>query len=173
VQFSTTADALDLDAARLRRGIWWRRAFTVLLFAFVVAAALGVFGIRTRTVGGSEGPLHASLEYASANRRGVTTPFRLEVTRRGGFPDDVTVLLSADYMESLAFRGMGPDADQSSANREFVSWSFTKPTGDVFQMHIDAQVDASTGFGRHAAEAVVRVGDDAPVTLHFTTWVFP
>jgi len=40
-------------------------------------------------------------------------------------------------------------------------------------MHIDSQIDASTRFGRHAADVIVRVGDDAPVTLQFTTWVFP
>jgi hypothetical protein len=170
---STTADALSIDATRLHRGVWWRRVFTALLLAFVVAAALEVFGVRTHTTKASAGPLEASLEYASANRRGVTSVFHLDVRRRGGFPDDVTVQVSSSYLETLAFRGMDPDPDQASADATHVTWTFTKPTGDRFSMRVDAQIDSATHPGRHRGEAIVRVGDRPPVTLHFTTWVFP
>jgi hypothetical protein len=170
---STTADALSIDVARLHRGVRWRRVFTLVLFAFVVAAAFGAFGVRTRTAHGHAGAVQASLEYAAANRRGVTSVFHLDVRRRGGFPDDVTVQVSSSYLETLAFRGMDPEPDTSSADGENVTWTFTKPTGDRFTMRLDAQIDSATHPGRHAGEAIVRVGDRPAVTLHFTTWVFP
>ncbi len=170
---STTADARSIDATRLRRGVWWRRGCTALLLAVVVAAAFGAFGVRTRTTHASAGALEASLEYASANRRGVTSAFHLEVRRRGGFPDDVTVQVSHGYLDTFAFRGMDPEPDRSSANGSRVSWTFTKPTGEHFTMRLDVQIDSATRPGRHAGDAIVRVGDEAPVRLHFTTWVFP
>jgi hypothetical protein len=170
---STTADALSIDATRLHRGVWWRRAFTLLLFAFVAAAAFGAFGVRTHTTHASAGALQASVEYASANRRGVTSVFHLEVHRRGGFPDDITVQVSSGYLETLAFRGMDPEPDQSSADATHVTWTFTKPAAERFSMRVDAQIDSATQPGRHKGEAIVRVGDRPPVTLHFTTWVFP
>jgi hypothetical protein len=172
-ELSTTAEAVSIDASRLQRGVWWRRAATLLLFVFVAAAAFGVFGVRTHTTHASAGPLQASLEYAASNRRGVTSVFRLEVDRRGGFPDDITVQVSSGYLDTLGFRGMDPDPDTSSANGSSVTWTFTKPTGDRFTMRIDAQIDSATRPGRHSGEAIVRVGNHPPVRLHFTTWVFP
>jgi hypothetical protein len=170
---STTADALAIDATRLHRGVWWRRLFTGLLLAFVVAAALGVFGVRTHTTGASAGPLQASLEYASTNRRGVTSAFHLDVRRRGGFPDDVVVQVSQGYLDTFAFRGMDPEPDSSTADGAHVTWTFTKPTGDRFTMRLDVQIDSATHPGRHRGEATVRVGDRPPVRIHFSTWVFP
>jgi hypothetical protein len=170
---STTVETLSIDATRLHRGVWWRRVFTTLLIAFVVAAALGVFGVRTRTTHASAGPLAASLEYATANRRGVTSVFHLDVRRRGGFSDDVAVQVSSSYLDTLAFRGMDPEPDTSSANGSHVTWTFTKPTGDHFTMRIDGQIDSATHPGRHSGDAIVRVGDEPAVRLHFTTWVFP
>jgi hypothetical protein len=170
---STTADALQVDRRRLQRGYVLRRTFIVLLVVFVAAAAVGVFGVRTRTVRASAGPLSAELEYAAINRRGVTSVWQLDIARRGGFDDDISVSLSQDYYDTLAFRGMSPDADTSSADGRVVRWTFTAPRSSTFTTRIDAQIDGASQPGRHRGTAVVRVGDEPPVTLHFTTWVLP
>jgi hypothetical protein len=170
---STVADPLQTDVGRIRRGYVYRRIFTALLLGFVLAAALGVFGVRTRTTGASAGPLSTRLEYASVNRRGVTSVWQLAVHRVGGFDDDVNVELSLAYFDTLAFRGMEPEPDSSTTKAGTIEWTFTKPSGSDFALHIDAQIDSATRPGRHRGFAVVTVGDDAPVRLDFRTWVYP
>jgi hypothetical protein len=173
VRASTTAEPLGIDAGRLRRGHALRRIFVALLLGFVIAAAFGVFGVRTRTTGASAGALSARLEFASVNRRGVTSAFELGVRRAGGFGDGVKVRVPLAYLDTLAFRGMDPEPDSTTADAGTVEWTFTQPRGSSFALRIDAQIDSSTRPGPHRGSATVSVGDDPPVRLRFTTWVLP
>lgn len=170
---STTADALEIDPKRLQRGVFFRRVFTTLLFVFIGAAMFGVFGIRTNTVTARGDGMTAHLEYASINRRGVTSAFKLRVDRPAGFAQDVHARLTLDYFDIIGFRGMTPQPASEVTDATAVDWTFTRPKGTTFSFDIDGQLDSAVSPGRHRGVLTVYVGDGEPLPLHFTTFVLP
>jgi hypothetical protein len=170
---STVAGALEIDPRRLHRGVWVRRAFTAALFAFVIAALFGVFGIRTNTVEARADGMTARFQYASINRRGVTSLFRLRVDRPAGFESEVTVRVTLDYFDIIAFRGMSPEPTEQTTDATAVEWTFARPEGDTFTLNVDGQIDPSLSPGRHRGQLAVWVGGGQPAVVHFTTFVLP
>jgi hypothetical protein len=171
--YSTTRDALDVDRSRLTRGLIWRRIFVVVLCLFVLAAVTGWLGVRTRTVRASRDGLSAELHYASIARRGISTPWELQIDRAGGFDDDVSVVVSLSYFDALDVQQITPQPSDSTTTSETVRWTFTKPSSDAFSVVLGTSVNPSVLPGRHRGTATVTTGDGEQVRLHFTTWVMP
>jgi hypothetical protein len=145
----------------------------VLLALFVGAAAAGVFGVRTRTVSATGTGMSARLQYATVNRRGVTTPWRLFVHRAGGFPHDVHVWVSLSYLDTIDARSLDPQPQSSVTDAAMIEYTFTRPRGPNLTVRLDGSIDASASPGRHRGIAVVNVGDAPSLRLRFTTWVLP
>lgn len=169
---TTLDDALQVDRARLHRGMWWRRAGTAFLALLVVAALTGWLGVRSATKQASDGRLKTQLQYASITRRGVPTPWQMEIRRRGGFSNDVTVYLSRSYLAQLDPQGVSPQPDSESTSGDAVVWTFSQPPGNDLVVRLDAEASPAAAFGRHRAHASVIVGDEK-TDMAFTTWMMP
>jgi len=169
---ATLDEALETDRSRLHRGVLWRRAGTAVLVLLVLAALGGVFGMRSATKHASEGSVTTQLHYAAITRRGVDTPWALDVSRKSGFSDDVTVRLSLSYLDLLDQHGVSPQPDSESTSGDMIEWTFSKPAGETFHMRLDAEASPSAPFGRHSANTSVSVGGDETHTS-FSTWIMP
>src|SRR4051795_548790 len=98
---ATLQDALETDRSRLHRGVVLRRTGTTVLVLLVLAALCGWFGLRSATKNASQGAVTTKLHYAQITRRGVDTPWDLDISHNNGFDDDVTVRLSLSYLDLL------------------------------------------------------------------------
>jgi hypothetical protein len=170
---STVREALEVDPARLRRGVLWRRIFTVLLTLFIAAALAGWFGMRSRTTSVTQGATSLQLKYAQITRRGVSAPWDLQIRERGGFAHDVEVEMPLKYLEILDVQEIQPQPTDETTTADVVRWTFSRPDGDTLRVRLDAQADPSAGAGRHRGEVHVRTNDRTSAALTFTTWMLP
>ena len=85
-----------------------RRAFVVAPVTFLCLGALGLVGVRSRTVSSEGGGYRLSLRYATVARPGLDVPWSREGRRAGGFPDGLTLAVSADYLEALNQDAVSP-----------------------------------------------------------------
>jgi|tagenome__1003787_1003787.scaffolds.fasta_scaffold20144492_2 hypothetical protein len=169
---ATLDEALETDRTRLHRGVLWRRAGTTVLVLILLAALGGWFGLRTATKQASQGAVTTRLHYAQITRRGVDTPWDLDVNRQGGLGDDVTVRVSLSYLDLLDQHAISPQPDTESTSGDMIEWTFSKPPGDTFHLRLDAEASPSAPFGRHHANTSIRVGSDETNTS-FSTWIMP
>lgn len=168
----TSEDALDVDVTRLRRGVVVRRVGVAVLALFVAAAALGWFGLRTRTIRTSAGEVSAQLEYTAIARRGITTPWQLTIRRTGGLPKTVDVAVSLAYLDALQMQRVSPDPSDATTTSDAEVWTFSTAGNDTLVVSLDANTDPQTTPFRHKGTVTVRAGTDV-ATLHFTTMVVP
>jgi hypothetical protein len=169
----TASDALEVSEQQLRRGLWYRRAGTAVLAAFVAAAALGWFGLRTHTVRAASGDLAARLTYSSITRRGVTTPWQLTVARVGGLPDQIAITVTRDYLEGLDLQRVTPQPSDEQSTTNDTRWTFDTSRAETMVVSLDAAADPQVQPGRHPGRVIVRADAGESVTLHFTTVVMP
>jgi hypothetical protein len=169
----TTAEPLRVPLRRVRRGHRLRLLFFLAVLVIVGLALGGWFGVRTRTVRGGSGGYTVSLEYAQIARRGVTVPWKLEVTAPDAFADELTVKVEDDYLSRLNIRQVRPDADQSTSEDGSVEWTFDKPAGGAFGFAIDAQIDSAAEPGYVDGIVTVMVGGQEVSTLEYRTWIWP
>ena len=170
---STLQEALDIDPARLRRGVAWRRVFTVALALFIAAALAGWFGMRSRTTSVTSGSTSLTLKYGAITRRGVSTPWDLQIHEQSGFTHDVEVEMPLSYIEILDIQGIQPEPTDETTSADVVRWTFARPDGDVFRVRLDAEADPSAGAGRHRGEVSVSTDNRTSASLKFTTWMLP
>jgi hypothetical protein len=170
---STVREALEVDPARLRRGVAWRRVFTVGLVLFIAAALAGWFGMRSRTTTATTGSTSLKLKYSEITRRGVSTPWDLEIRERDGFAHDVEIEMPLQYLQILDVQGIQPEPTDETTTADVVRWTFSRPDGDTFRVRLDAQADPSAGAGRHRGEVHVQNNGRSSASLKFTTWMLP
>ena len=60
-----------------RRGLVGRRLFLGALVIFVAAGLVGLLGVQSATVDGSDGPVSASVRFGRVGRGGVAVPFAI------------------------------------------------------------------------------------------------
>jgi hypothetical protein len=142
------------------------------LFVFLGAGAVGVFGVRTRTVTATGGGYELTVTYAAVTRPGLATPWAVEVRRQGGFDGPVTIAASAAYLEMFDENGLDPDPSASTADPDFVEWEFDPPNGDTLAVSFDARLEPARQWGRSGTVKVL-VDDAAVTTASFRTWVMP
>jgi hypothetical protein len=147
-----------------------RRVALVVLAAFVLAGAVGLFGIRTRTVSASGGGYQMSLDYPWTDRPGQPIHWVLTVRRDGGFTDDVHVGITQAWFDLLDLNDIEPQPSASHSDGRFVVWTFDPPAGDVLRVSIDALIQLNTHFGS-GAEVAVMEGGRPVVSVHYRTWV--
>lgn len=167
---STRPETVDLSAER--RG---RRARRVALAAFglvVLLGAVGVLGVRTRTIhAGVADGLHADLTYAVVARPGLGVPFRLVVTQPGGFDRPIEVRTSLPFVEAFDENGFNPQPRESTTLGDELVWTFDPPPGSTLTVSFDARVEPGVQWRREGT-TTVRVGDEQLV-LHHDVWILP
>jgi hypothetical protein len=170
---STTRGAEEVAPARLHRGRVYRRIATAAIGVFLVLCLFGWLGLQTRTMHRSEGSVTVDLTYSSITRRGLATPWEMQIHRKGGFDGDLTVSVSEQYLSILDLQEVRPQPDSETSDDHNVTWTFSQPSGDSFTLSLDAQADPGARVGRRRGVAVVTTGSDAPVRLPFSTWMVP
>jgi hypothetical protein len=168
---STIPEPADLHD--LRRGRLVRRSFLLLIFLALIAALATRLGVHSSNVSASSHDYSLRVTYAAVTRPGLDTPLVIELTHPGGFKGDVTIAISAQYLELFDKNGgLDPDPSQSTSDNKFVYWTFDPPSGDVLRVSLDAILAPGQQWGK---DGIVQVmSGDAPIVgVSFHTWVMP
>lgn len=155
--------------------VWLRRAFIALLALIAVGGALGLFGVRTRSVTAqsADGSTTLTVRYAHVARAGLSVPFQLTVRRPGGFTDPITLTVSSDYLDFFDRNAVEPPPESATATGDMSIWSFDAPPGDTFVASIDMQVQGGRHWGKSGTVTVLDSNGSPVVAAHFTTWLVP
>ena len=145
---------------------------------FLALGALGFYGVRTRTASESAGGYELSVHYASVSRPGLATPWSLEVTRPGGFPDGLTVAVTSSYFDVFDENGLDPAPVEETSDGERTFWKFSPSTSDTISVSFDARIEPGVQLTRAKGRVEVLDGPTGPtattvVTVDFGTWVMP
>jgi hypothetical protein len=157
-------------AKRARSG---RRVAIALLWLIVVAGAVGLLGVHSRTVSATGGGLRASLTYAGIARAGWDVPWRLAVTKDGGFGDGtITVAVSRSFFDIYETQGFHPAPDGETSDDRYVYLEFAPPPGDTLVVDYDAYIQPTAQVGRRSDLKVITDGEER-LSLDWHTFLFP
>jgi hypothetical protein len=172
---TSTTDGVSTDPRIGARMVWIRRAFIALLALVVAAGAIGLLGVRSRTVTAMSADANTSLsvEYAQVARAGLDVPFRVTIHRNGGFDQDLTVVMSSDYLDLFDRNTVDPEPSESTATDQSVIWRFSPPPTDTFEITVDMQVQGGRHWGRGGSAAVLADDGSPLVQVTFKTWLVP
>jgi hypothetical protein len=151
---------------------WGRRVGTVVLLLVVVAGALGVFGVHSRTVSTTSNGYTLSVTYPQVARAGLDVPWRARIHHTGGFPAKITLAVTSDYFRMFETQGFFPDADSTTNDGHFVYFSFVTPPGDDFVVDYDAYIQPSSQIGKSATVQLLVAGKVMARTS-LRTWLVP
>lgn len=167
----TTFDVREAES--LHRGRLLRRLFVIVLMLAVAVDLTGALGVHTSTARKAVGGTSVRLDYPRTARAGQDVLFRVTVTRDRPFgSDNVVVAVDKRYFEIFESQGFEPSPDSESATGRYYYLEFDSPPGRTLTVTYDAYIQPGSQIGR-SADAVVTVGSDQPVRIHFTTWLVP
>ena len=170
-----TADSTLSDVRPAEQGPpppWARRIGLTVLLLIVIAGALGVFGVHSRTNQVESGGYSLKVTYPQVARAGLDVAFHVAVHHPGGFDGQITIQISTDYFHLFETQGFFPDAASSANNGRFVSFTFDEPSSDNFRLDYDAYIQPAAQTGKSATVRLVMHGAIvASTTLH--TWLLP
>ena len=161
-----------IAAQRLRRARTLRRAGLGFLSLVVLAGAVGLLGIRTRTVSASGGGYSLRLDYPWTDRSDQPAHWLLTVRHRGGFAGPVEVAITQSYLDLLDINAIEPEPSASRNVGGYVVWTFDPPAGDELRVLLDANIGLNVRFGAGARVAVLDHGRPV-VAASYRTWVAP
>ncbi len=127
--------------------------------------------MRTATDTGRDGELEVRLTRAEVARPALAVPYRLVISRPGGFDEPIEVRVTTSYLEALDENGANPDPDASTTDGDDTIWTFGAPDGDVLTVWLDTRVEPGVQWRREGRTAVV-VGTDQVVIDH-PLWILP
>lgn len=169
---ATSTEPRDDDNRYQRRDFWARRVFVVLLAAFLLAAAVGVFGVRTVEKTASGGGYDLTVRYASVTRSGLASVWSVEVRSDRGFDGPITLANDASYFDMFDENGLDPEPTASTQDDERLEWEFDPPDGDVFVVSFDARIEPAAQWGATGRTRLL-VDDAEVVAVSYTTTVMP
>src|SRR3954470_15364000 len=169
----TTQDALEVERARISRARIGRRVFVVFVVLVMLAGVGGWFGLKTGKAQAEGNGTSIELTYARISRRGLKTPWELDVNRAGGFSGDVQVSISATYYDHLTVTRIDPEPTSTVVTEDNVVFTFQQPAGTVMRVLMDADVDASARPGRTHGVTTVAVNGEQGANVAYTTMVLP
>lgn len=167
----STVPASFPGLAQERRSRLLRRIALAVLVVLVLAGLLGRLGVRTTTDRAAVGDLEVALVRARVARAALSVPYRLTITRAGGFEDDVEVRITTSYLEALDENGRNPEPDRTATDADETIWWFEPPGGDVLTVWLDTRVDPSVQWRRDGTTTVVSDGD--VVVVDHPVWILP
>jgi hypothetical protein len=169
---STAPEAVDI--ARVRRVRAVRRVFVLCLTTFLLLGLAGVFGVKTTTVSASGGGYDLKVTYAKSARPGLGIPWSVEVTKAGGFDDNVVVSTTSSYFDLMDENGFDPDPESSWSSGEDIVWEFKQPEGDTLTIGLDARIGpAVQSLWPPEATTSVLVDGEPVVSVTYRTRVWP
>lgn len=169
------AAAAEVDPARLRRARAVRRGFVAGLALFVALGTGGFLGVRSRQVSAAAEGYQLTVRYASVSRPGLATPFTVEVTRSGGFPDGLVVAVTSSYLDGFDENGLDPAPVAEASDGARSIWTFGPSPGDTLAISFDARIEPGVQLTRLRGRVAVlegRVGRPV-VGVDLSTLVLP
>lgn len=152
---------------------WLRRVSVALIGGFVLAASVGLLGVRTDVVSAVGNGYQLSVHYSSVSRPGLATPFSIEVLSESPLPEEVTIITSSPYLALFDDNGMEPQPTKSFNTDGWTSWTFAiPPDSHVLRVDLDARLEPAVQSGGDATVAVV-INDRRMASVDFTTRVAP
>jgi hypothetical protein len=171
---SIPTEPAPTDIARQVRARSGRRIFVVALALFLLLGALGLYGVRSKTVEASGGGYELSVTYASISRPGLATPWAFEVRRPGGFPEGLTMSVTSGYFDVFDENGLGPAPAEETTDGERTVWRFGPTRSDTLSVSFDARIEPGVQLTTAKGELSVLAPNGQPaVTVSFKTFVMP
>ena len=161
------------DLAYQRREHLFRVVFAVVLAAFLIAALVGVFGVRTATASASGDGYEMSVRYGRVTRPGLATPWEVEVVAESGFDGPIVIETDADYFDLFDENGLDPEPTSSISEGDKIQWEFDPPEGSRFVLSFDARIEPAVHRGRTATTSLLDEEGNVIVSVDYTTTVFP
>ena len=170
----STIESIE-STAQGRTAVWSRRAFLLVLTAFVLAGLLGLLGVHTTTTSSASGGWAISVKHAAIARAGLDVPWQVTVRHPGGFGDEITLAVTGAYFDLFETQGLRPAASDETRGGETWYLTFTAPPGDTFVVAYDAYVQPAAQRGGSGTVTVLDGGPEAaPVAaVHFRTRLLP
>jgi hypothetical protein len=156
--------AIDDDPQRERRGLILRRVVLGVIAIFVALGAVGVFGVKSKTVTSSPAAdYQLSVRYPSRTRAGLPAGITIRARHDGGFDGPIILAITRSYLGLFDEQGFRPEPDASTSEGPFLVYEFEPPDrGDTFTLTIDVIVETGRHFGN---DAVVQLRDQEGGTL--------
>ena len=153
--------------------MWFRRLSIALLSLLLLAAGLGLLGVRSTTVQDSGGGWTLRLEHAAVARAGLDVPFTATVTHEGGFGDEVTLAVTGEYFDLYETQGFNPVPSETSRDGELFYLTFdAPPDGDTMVVTYDAYIQPAAQRGDDGTVSVIDQGLPV-VSVDFETGLWP
>ena len=157
----------------------WERRFHVasisLVAAIVLAAAVGLLGVRTGVVESSGDGYVLQVVHTEVSRAGLATPWSAEVSTADGssLPGTVTVGLTTSYLAMLDLNGLSPTPSSTYSTGQWTWWVFEVPPGrSSLHIELDVRLEPAVQWAR-SGSAALEIADDRKASVDFTTWVMP
>lgn len=157
----------------------WERRFHAasigVVAAIVLAAAVGMLGVRTGTVVFSGERYVLEVEHTEIGRPGLATPWSAEVSTSDGsaLPGMVTVGLTTSYLAMFDLNGLSPTPSSSFSTEQWTWWEFEVPPGQSsLHIELDVRMEPAVQWAR-AGSAALQIANDRQASVDFTTWVMP
>ncbi len=152
-----------------------RAAVFLVVFGVVIAALVGLAGLRTREVTATSERLEVSVTYAQSTRSGISTPFEIDVSAPGGgpLPERLEVRVSTAYLAMFDENGLDPEPVSSTSDGTEETWHFELEPGSTrLHVDLDARLQPNVHSGETGTVRVSELGAE-PVEVEFRTWVLP
>lgn len=167
---TTVPDVADLRSER--RGHRVRQVVLGLLVVLVALGLTGWLGVRARTLTGvSDGGMAVRLTYPQVARPALGVPYRLVISKPGGFDTPIEVRLTLSFLHSFDENGTNPEPVESTTDEDEVIWTFDPPTGEVLTLALDTRVEPGVQWRRRGTTTVTSGADQ--VSFDHTMWILP
>lgn len=163
----------NVQEAGSRRSLLWRRLGVGALTVLVAAGLFGLLGDQTAVVEARSGDsMHLRVTYASSARPGQDVPFEIEVSDPAGLAPQITLALTADYLDIYETQGWYPATTDETRDDEWLYLTFATQEQPTMTVGFDAYIQPNSVRGRQGQVAVVVDGVPRdPVS--FRTQLFP
>lgn len=168
---STLSDVPPVQGAP--RSLLLRRLGVGALALVVLAGVLGLLGDRTGKAQGPSGDGQSlRVEHAQVARLGMDVPFEMTVADPEGLDPQVTLAVTADYVDLFETHGWYPEPAEWSRTGEWLFLTFDTEESTEMTVVADAYLSPAAGTGDSGQVAVVVEGE--PVNpVSFRTWILP
>lgn len=140
-----------------------RRIGLAAAWLLLVAAIVGLLGVRMGSAEVSAGSWTLRVEHPQVTRPALDAPVTIIVVQDGGFEDMVHLRVPRDLLEHLDVNLLSPAPDAETGTGTYVEWTFEPPAADTLVVSIDARLSPSEMVGLDRFD--VAVVDDAGAVL--------
>ena len=162
----------DRDLAKRSKELWFRRLFMGLIFAFLVAALLNVFGQRASTAETVAPAATLTIRSPSTLRSGLIFQTRLRILASQEIRDAVLVL-SPEWLEGITLNTMEPSALGEASKDGLLSLDLGHiRQGQTYTLYLQMQVNPTT-FGTRTQQTSLFDGKTPLLTTKRDVTIFP